>query len=133
MQEKELREAGLKVTSPRLKILEILENSDKRHLSAEGIYQILHADGSDIGLATVYRVLAQFEQASLITKHNFEGNISVYELKDQDHHDHMVCLETGKVIEFSNEEIEAIQKKVAEEHGYVLSDHSLVLYVTPKK
>jgi Fur family ferric uptake transcriptional regulator len=133
MQEKELREAGLKVTSPRLKILEILENSDKKHLSAEGIYQILHADGSDIGLATVYRVLAQFEQASLITKHNFEGNISVYELKDQDHHDHMVCLETGKVIEFSNEEIEAIQKKVAEEHGYELSDHSLVLYVTPKK
>ena len=133
MQEKELREAGLKVTSPRLKILEILENSDKRHLSAEGIYQILHADGSDIGLATVYRVLAQFEQASLITKHNFEGNISVYELKDQDHHDHMVCLETVKVIEFSNEEIEVIQKKVAEEHGYELSDHSLVLYVTPKK
>jgi len=133
MQEKELREAGLKVTSPRLKILEILENSDKKHLSAEGIYQILHADGSDIGLATVYRVLAQFEQASLITRHNFEGNTSVYEMKDQDHHDHMVCLETGKVIEFSNEEIEAIQKKVAEEHGYELSDHSLVLYVTPKK
>ncbi len=90
MQEKELREAGLKVTSPRLKILEILENSDKKHLSAEGIYQILHADGSDIGLATVYRVLAQFEQASLITRHNFEGNTSVYEMKEEDHQDHMV-------------------------------------------
>ena len=133
MEEIDLKNAGLKVTSPRLKIIKILESKNQRHMSAEDIYRSLTQEDSDIGLATVYRVLSQFEKADLVTRHNFEGNISVYELKDQAHHDHMICLETGKVIEFSNEAIEALQHKVANDYGYNLSYHSLVLYVTPKK
>jgi Fur family ferric uptake transcriptional regulator len=133
MEEIDLKNAGLKVTSPRLKIIKILESKAQRHMSAEDIYRMLSKEHSDIGLATVYRVLSQFEKADLVTRHNFEGNISVYELKDQEHHDHMICLETGKVIEFSNEAIEVLQHEVANEYGYDLSDHSLVLYVTPKK
>jgi len=131
-QRQELRKAGLKITLPRLKILEILEGVDQRHLSAEDIYKELLQSGEDIGLATVYRVLTQFESAGLITRHNFEGGHSVFELDDGDHHDHMVCVETGDVVEFVNEEIERLQHKIAEEYGYELLDHSLVLYVKQK-
>ena len=128
-QRKELRKAGLKVTLPRLKILEILESSKLRHLSAEDIYKTLLQSGEDIGLATVYRVLTQFEAAGLVTRHNFEGGHSVFELDDGDHHDHMVCVETGDVIEFVSDEIERLQHEIAEKHGFKLIDHSLVLYV----
>jgi Fur family ferric uptake transcriptional regulator len=131
-QRQELRKAGLKVTLPRLKILEIFEKSKLRHLSAEDMYKELLDSGEDIGLATVYRVLTQFEAAGLVTRHNFEGGHSVFELDDGDHHDHMVCVETGDVIEFSNTEIERLQHEMAEEHGYELLDHNLVLYVKPK-
>jgi Fur family ferric uptake transcriptional regulator len=129
----ELRKAGLKVTLPRLKILEILESSDDRHLSAEDIYRELLDSGEDIGLATVYRVLTQFEAADLIIRHNFEGGHSVFELDSGDHHDHMVCIETGDVIEFFNDEIEKIQHAIAKEHNYEIVDHNLVLYVRPIK
>ena len=132
-QRQELRNAGLKVTLPRLKILEIFTRSEQRHLSAEDMYKELLESGEDIGLATVYRVLTQFESAGLVTRHNFEGGHSVFELDDGEHHDHMVCVESGEVIEFSNEEIEQLQHKMAEEHGYELIDHNLVLYVRPKK
>ena len=131
-QRKELRKAGLKVTTPRLKILEIFEQSKLRHLSAEDMYKELLDAGEDIGLATVYRVLTQFESAGLVTRHNFEGGRSVFELDDGDHHDHMVCVETGDVIEFSNEEIERLQHEIAKAHGYEILDHNLVLYVKPK-
>jgi Fur family ferric uptake transcriptional regulator len=132
-QRHELRKVGLKVTLPRLKILEILGQAENRHLSAEDIYKDLLQSDEDIGLATVYRVLTQFEAAGLVTRHNFEGGHSVFELDDGEHHDHMVCVDTGDVIEFYNEEIEALQRKMAEEHGFDLLDHSLVLYVRPKK
>ena len=128
-QRQELRKAGLKITLPRLKILEILENAANRHLSAEDIYKDLLDSGEEIGLATVYRVLTQFEAAGLVTRHNFEGGHSVFELDDGEHHDHMVCVETGEVIEFTSEEIERLQHEVAERHGFELLDHSLVLYV----
>jgi Fur family ferric uptake transcriptional regulator len=131
-QRHELQKAGLKVTLPRLKILEIFEKSKLRHLSAEDMYKELLDSGEDIGLATVYRVLTQFEAAGLVTRHNFEGGHSVFELDDGEHHDHMVCVETGDVIEFSNAEIERLQHEMAEEHGYELLDHNLVLYVKPK-
>ena len=131
-QRQELRKAGLKITLPRLKILEILENRGERHLSAEDIYKELLDAGEDIGLATVYRVLTQFESADLVTRHNFEGGHSVFELDDGEHHDHMVCVETGDVVEFVSEEIERLQHEIAERHGYELMDHSLVLYVRPK-
>jgi Fur family ferric uptake transcriptional regulator len=131
-QRHELRKAGLKVTLPRLKILEIFEKSKLRHLSAEDMYKELLDSGEDIGLATVYRVLTQFEAAGLVTRHNFEGGHSVFELDDGEHHDHMVCVETGDVIEFSNTEIERLQHEMAEAHGYELLDHNLVLYVKPK-
>ena len=130
-QRQELRKAGLKVTLPRLKILEILENSEERHLSAEDIYRELLDSGEDIGLATVYRVLTQFESADLIIRHNFEGGHSVFELDSGDHHDHMVCVETGDVIEFVNDQIEEIQHAIAKEHNYEIVDHNLVLYVRP--
>jgi Fur family ferric uptake transcriptional regulator len=128
-QRHELRKAGLKITLPRLKILEILENAKNRHLSAEDIYKDLLDSGEEIGLATVYRVLTQFEAAGLVTRHNFEGGHSVFELDDGEHHDHMVCVESGEVIEFFSEEIERLQHEIAEKHGFELLDHSLVLYV----
>ncbi len=131
-QRKELRKAGLKITLPRLKILEILEGTRSRHMSAEDIYKKLLKAGEDIGLATVYRVLTQFEAAGLVTRHNFEGGHSVFELDDGDHHDHMVCVETGDVVEFVSEEIERLQHEIAEKYGYELIDHSLVLYVKNK-
>ena len=129
----ELRKAGLKVTLPRVKILQLLENADEQHLSAEDVYKLLLEAGEDVGLATVYRVLTQFEGAGLVERHNFDGGHSVFELDRGDHHDHMVCTDTGKVIEFHNEEIEQLQKQIAEEHGYELTGHSLVLYVTKKE
>ncbi len=132
-QRQELRNAGLKVTLPRLKILEIFENSDLRHLSAEDMYKELLNAGEDIGLATVYRVLTQFESAGLVTRHNFEGGHAVFELDEGGHHDHMVCVESGDVIEFVNEDIENIQREIAKQHGYELLDHNLVLYVRPLK
>jgi len=129
---KELRDAGLKVTLPRVKILQILEGSDQRHLSAEDVYRQLIEQNEDVGLATVYRVLTQFETAGLVVRHNFDGGHSVFELERGDHHDHMVCMETGKVIEFHNEEIERIQEDIVTQHGYEIVGHSLVLYVKPK-
>lgn len=132
-QRNDLRKAGLKVTLPRLKILEILEADTSRHLSAEDIYKELLDSGEDIGLATVYRVLTQFEAAGLVTRHNFEGGHSVFELDEGEHHDHMVCVETGDVIEFVDEDIERLQHEIARKHGFELIDHSLVLYVRPRK
>lgn len=133
LQRQELRKAGLKVTLPRLKILEILEGNEQRHLSAEDIYKELLDTGEDIGLATVYRVLTQFESAGLVTRHNFEGGHSVFEVDEGEHHDHMVCVESGDVVEFMNDEIERLQKDIARKHGFELIDHSLVLYVKPLK
>jgi Fur family ferric uptake transcriptional regulator len=133
---RELRQAGLKVTLPRVKILEILDNAAKssnQHLSAEDVYKILLNSGDDVGLATVYRVLTQFEAAGLVERHNFEGGHSVFELAKDDHHDHMVCMETGSVIEFYDAEIERLQREAAAAKGYELVDHSLVLYVKPKE
>ena len=132
-QRQELRKAGLKVTLPRVKILEILESNRQRHLSAEDIYKELLETGEDIGLATVYRVLTQFETAGLVKRHNFEGGHSVFEMDEGEHHDHMVCVETGDVIEFMNDEIERLQREIAKEHNFELIDHSLVLYVRPRK
>jgi Fur family ferric uptake transcriptional regulator len=129
VQRQELRKAGLKVTLPRLKILEILESDKQRHMSAEDIYKELLGTGEDIGLATVYRVLTQFETAGLVNRHNFEGGHSVFEMDEGAHHDHMVCIETGDVVEFMNEDIERLQREIAKQHGYELIDHSLVLYV----
>ncbi|MFA7540767.1 MAG: ferric iron uptake transcriptional regulator [Lysobacterales bacterium] len=133
MVSQDLRKVGLKVTHPRLRILEILGAAEGQHLSAEAIYRQLIESSEDIGLATVYRVLTQFEAAGLVIKHNFEGGQAIYELDRGDHHDHMVCVETGTVIEFYNAEIERLQKEIAEQHGYIIEDHSLVLYVRPKK
>lgn len=129
----ELKKAGLKVTLPRLRILELLEGGDKTHLSAEEIYRRLIEAGEEVGLATVYRVLTQFEQAGICIRHNFEEGHAVYELTPSDHHDHMVCLDTGDVIEFTDDIIEERQKKLAKEKGYEIIDHSMVLYVKPIK
>ncbi len=133
VENQDLRKAGLKVTLPRVKILQILESSDVRHLSAEDVYRALLDAGEDVGLATVYRVLTQFETAGLVIRHNFDGGHSVFEVARGEHHDHMVCVESGKVIEFHNDEIEALQEQIAAEHGYELAGHSLVLYVNPLK
>lgn len=129
----ELRKAGLKVTLPRVKILQMLESSEQHHMSAEDVYKALMEAGDDVGLATVYRVLTQFESAGLVERHNFDGGHSVFEISRGEHHDHMVCVDTGRVIEFHNDEIEALQQQIAKEHGYELIDHSLVLYVKPEK
>ena len=124
----DLKKVGLKTTVPRLKILSLLELSDQRHLTAEDVYrQLLDAD-EDIGLATVYRVLTQFEGAGLVIRHHFEGGSSVFELNEGKHHDHMVCLECGKVFEFFDSRIEDRQKQIAEESDFCIDDHSLYLY-----
>jgi Fur family ferric uptake transcriptional regulator len=128
-----LKEVGLKITQPRLKILELLERRRFKHMTADDIYRELNRDGDDMGLATVYRVLNQFEAVGLVIKHNFEGGQAYYELDSGGHHDHMVCVETGKVMEFVNDEIERIQHEIAEAAGYEIEDHSLVIYVRPKK
>ena len=127
----ELRKAGLKVTHPRMRILQIFEEDGVRHLTAEDVYKKLLAHQEDIGLATVYRVLTQFEAAGILTKHNFEGGQAVYELDRGQHHDHMIDVDSGKVIEFVSEEIERLQRDIAARHGYEIQDHSLVLYVKP--
>jgi len=133
METQDLRRAGLKVTHPRMRILEILEASDGKHLTAEDIYRQLLEHDDEIGLATVYRVLTQFEAAGLVAKHNFEGGQAVYEIERGKHHDHMVDLDSGKVVEFVSEDIERLQREIADKHGYVIEEHSLVLYVRPKK
>ena len=133
MESQELRNAGLKVTHPRLRILELLDQARPRHMTAEDIYKQLLGDGEEIGLATIYRVLTQFEAAGLVLKHNFEGGTAIYELDRGEHHDHMVDVDTGKVIEFHSEEIEALQHKIAAEHGYLIEDHALVLYVRKQR
>jgi Fur family ferric uptake transcriptional regulator len=133
MESQDLRKAGLKVTHPRVRILDVLESTTHPHMTAEDIYRALMERGDDIGLATVYRVLTQFEAAGLVLKHNFEGGQAVYELDRGVHHDHMVDVETGKVIEFTSPEIERLQHEIAARHGYVIEEHSLVLYVRPNR
>lgn len=133
METRDLRKAGLKVTHPRTRILQLLEQARPRHMTAEDIYRQLLDNGEEIGLATVYRVLTQFEAAGLVLKHNFEGGQAVYELDRGEHHDHMVDIDSGKVIEFSSDAIEELQAKIASKHGYVIEDHSLVLYVRKKR
>jgi Fur family ferric uptake transcriptional regulator len=133
MEAKDLKNLGLKATLPRIRILEILEQSRDRHVSAEDVYKALLQAGEEVGLATVYRVLTQFESAGLVCRHNFDSGHSVFEINEGEHHDHMVCMETGRVIEFQNEQIEQLQRKIAEDNGYELEEHSLVLYVRPKK
>lgn len=133
METQDLRKAGLKVTHPRMRILEILETSSGKHMTAEDIYRRLLEHHDDIGLATVYRVLTQFEAAGLVAKHNFEGGQAVYEIERGKHHDHMVDVDTGKVIEFVSDEIERLQREIADKHGCEIVDHSLVLYVRARK
>jgi len=128
MESSDLKKAGLKVTLPRMKILQFLENSLVRHQSAEDIYRALLEDGEEIGLATVYRVLTQFEAAGLVSRHHFEGGQAVFELGQDGHHDHIICVSCGKVEEFFDELIEAQQMKIASQHGYTVTDHSLTLY-----
>lgn len=132
MESQDLRNAGLKVTHPRMRILELLEGARPRHMTAEDIYRQLVERGEDIGLATVYRVLTQFEAAGLVLRHNFESGQSVYELDRGHHHDHMVDIDTGKITEFESPEIEELQRRIAEQYGYEISEHSLVLYVRKK-
>ena len=133
----ELKKAGLKATLPRIRIIEALDSHGKarinseHHLSAEDIYKHLLNSGEDVGLATVYRVLSQFEAAGIVKRHNFEEGLSVYEIAEEEHHDHMICLDTGAVNEFSDELIEERQKLIAEKYGYELVDHTMVLYVKP--
>ena len=125
---KELKDAGLKITLPRIKILQVIESSSVQHVSAEDVYKMLIAADEEIGLATVYRVLTQFEQAGLVARHNFEGGHSVFELSKEDHHDHIVCQKCGKITEFSDEKIETRQSEVAKSLGYILLDHNLNMY-----
>ena len=125
----DLKKAGLKVTLPRVKVLEVLGLADPHHLSAEDVYKKLLQSDETIGLATVYRVLTQFESAGMVERHNFDDGHSVYELAKEQHHDHMVDVDTGNVTEFVNARIEALQKEIAEEYGFELVDHELVLYV----
>ncbi len=134
METHDLRKVGLKVTHPRMRILELLESkTPQHHMTAEDIYRHLMEQGDEIGLATVYRVLTQFEAAGLVLKHNFESGQAVYELDRGGHHDHMVDVDTGKITEFESHEIEELQRKIAAAHGYELEEHSLVLYVRKKR
>ncbi|MEI6662226.1 MAG: ferric iron uptake transcriptional regulator [Comamonadaceae bacterium] len=124
----ELKSTGLKATIPRLKILEVFQRSSQRHMSAEDVFKVLLLENSDVGLATVYRVLTQFEQASILSRSQFEGGKSVYELNEGQHHDHLVCLDCGKVEEFYDPEIESRQQAVAQAKGFTITDHALSLY-----
>ena len=128
MEDQDLRRAGLKVTFSRMKILELLESSDKRHMSAEDIYKALLDVGKEIGLATIYRVLTQFEAAGLVIRHHFESGLAVFELERGHHHDHLICVKCGKIVEFMDESIESKQEQIAEENGFKISDHSLIIY-----
>ena len=132
MDTKELKKAGLKATLPRLRILEILETSSDKHMSAEDVYRALIGVGEDVGLATIYRVLTQFETAGIVQRHNYDSGHAVFEMAKEEHHDHMVRVDTGEVIEFFDDEIERLQREIVDRHGYVLEEHSLVLYVRPK-
>ncbi|MGI9333547.1 MAG: ferric iron uptake transcriptional regulator [Gammaproteobacteria bacterium] len=124
----ELKKAGLKTTLPRLRILAVLEAGKQRHMSAEDVYRALLEAGEDVGIATVYRVLTQFESAGLIRRHNFEEGHAVFELDSGEHHDHIVCVSCGKIVEFVDNAIEKRQEKIATAHGFTIQDHSLVLY-----
>lgn len=126
--QRELKSVGLKATLPRLKILELFENSEERHLSAEDVYKIMITTGEDVGLATVYRVLTQFEDAGLLVRHHFESGKAVFELNGGEHHDHIVCVKCGRVEEFIDEEIERRQKEAAESRGFTMQEHSLMIY-----
>ncbi len=128
METTDLKKAGLKVTLPRMKILELLESSETRHQSAEDIYRTLLDQGEEIGLATVYRVLTQFEAAGLVNRHHFEGGQAVFELNEGGHHDHLVCVKCGKVVEFMDPVIEERQRDIARENGFEITEHSLILY-----
>jgi Fur family ferric uptake transcriptional regulator len=129
----ELKSTGLKATIPRLKILEVFQRSSQRHMSAEDVFKVLLLENSDVGLATVYRVLTQFEQASILSRSQFEGGKSVYELNEGQHHDHLVCLDCGKVEEFYDPEIESRQQAVAQAKGFTITDHALSLYARCNK
>ena len=128
METEDLKNAGLKVTLPRMKILDLLANCGERHLKAEDVYKQLLEAGEEIALATVYRVLTQFETAGLVTRHHFEGGHAVFELNDGEHHDHLVDIKTGKVVEFYDEVIEKRQKEIAREHGFTITEHTMILY-----
>ncbi|MFA9419282.1 MAG: ferric iron uptake transcriptional regulator [Gammaproteobacteria bacterium] len=128
MESSDIKNAGLKLTLPRMKILELLEKSDNRHLKAEDIYKMLLDSGEEIALATVYRVLTQFETAGLVTRHHFEGGHAVFELNDGDHHDHMVDISTGRVVEFYDEIIEQRQREIAKKYNFTITEHTMVLY-----
>lgn len=132
-QPSDLKNIGLKATLPRLKILDLFENSNKRHMTAEEVYSLLKEDGQDIGLATVYRVLTQFEQAGLLIRHHFDSDRAVFELNQGEHHDHLVCLQCGRVEEFYDEDIENRQKEVAESRGFSIHEHSLQIYANCMK
>lgn len=133
LNKQELQSAGLKVTAPRIKILEILQTTQRRHLSAEDVYKTLLEAGEDVGLATVYRVLTQFEAAGLVRRHNFEGGHAVFEMDQGEHHDHLVCVECDDVTEFIDENIEKRQAAIAEKSGFLMTDHELVIYGLCKK
>jgi len=128
METADIKNAGLKVTLPRMKILELLENSEDRHLKAEDIYRMLLESGEEIALATVYRVLTQFETAGLVTRHHFDGGHAVFEINDGDHHDHLVDIATGRVVEFYDEVIEQRQKEIARKYNFTITEHTMVLY-----
>jgi len=129
----ELKSSGLKATLPRIKILDVFRHTERRHMTAEDVYRALLGEGADIGLATVYRVLMQFEQAGLLTRSNFESGKAVYELNEGQHHDHLVCLDCGRVEEFMDPEIEQRQRAIAEKRGFALQEHSLALYARCNK
>ncbi len=128
VENQEIRKAGLKVTLPRVKILEILETHDDRHMTAEDVYKVLLERGDEIGLATVYRVLTQFVSAGLVERHHFEGGQAVFELNRGSHHDHIVCVQCGQVEEFFDDTIEACQRRIAEQKGFKINDHALIIY-----
>ena len=128
MQSSDIKNAGLKLTLPRMKILELLESSDERHLKAEDIYKNLLDSGEEIALATVYRVLTQFETAGLVTRHHFDGGHAVFEINDGEHHDHLVDIASGKVVEFYDEVIESRQKEIASQYNFTITEHTMVLY-----
>jgi Fur family ferric uptake transcriptional regulator len=128
MESSDIKNAGLKLTLPRMKILELLENSNERHLKAEDVYRMLLDSGEEIALATVYRVLTQFEAAGLVTRHHFEGGHAVFELNDGEHHDHLVDISSGRVAEFYDEVIEQRQKEIAKKHNFTITEHTMILY-----
>ena len=130
---KNLKDVGLKATVPRLKVLEVLQNAQDEHLSVEAIYQRMLNEGKNVGLATVYRVLTQFEKAGLVIRHNFDGGYSVFELSSNDHHDHLQCINCGRIVEFYKEELEQLKDNIADDMGFILRDHSLILYGACKK